>query len=311
MDKLKLYWNFVRPFTLLAPALGFVSGGLTAVGARAHHAGKAFTEVFSMYPDLHFILIGSLMAAMLNAASNVLNQITDLPLDKINKPKRPLCTGVISVQSATIYAWILYIVSLWLAWEVQPEGRHECFWLAFIAAISTYIYSAPPLRTKARGIWANITIAIPRGTLLKIAGWSAGMTIFKTEAWYIGTIFGLFLLGATTTKDFADMEGDKKYGCITLPVIYGVKKAAWMISPSFVLPWLMIPLGVMLGILTGNPIALWILGTILTLWGAYVIYLMVRKPEELATTENHISWKHMYCMMFATQIGFALSYMVK
>jgi geranylgeranylglycerol-phosphate geranylgeranyltransferase len=267
-------------------------------------------EIFSWEHDFRFILIGSLMAAMLNAASNVLNQITDLPLDKINKPKRPLCTGVISVNSAWIYAIVLYIVSLWLAWEVKPDGRHECFWLAFIAAVSTYIYSAPPFRTKRLGIWANITIAIPRGTLLKIAGWSAGMTIMVGEAWYIGAIFGLFLLGATTTKDFADMEGDKKYGCMTLPVIYGVKKAAWMISPSFVIPWLMIPIGVFLGILTGNPYALVLLGTILTLWGIYVVYLMVRKPEELATTENHISWTHMYTMMFATQIGFAIAYMV-
>ena len=97
---------------------------------------------------------------------------------------------------------------------------------------------------------------------------------------------------------------------MTLPVLYGVKRAAWMISPSFVLPWLLIPIGATTGILTGNFIALWILGTILTVWGIYVIYLMVRKPEELATTENHISWTHMYSMMFATQIGFALAYMV-
>ena len=61
-------------------------------------------------------------------------------------------------------------------------------------------------------------------------------TIVGVEPWFIGAIFGLFLLGASTTKDFADMEGDARGGCRTLPIIYGVRRAAWMISPSFVVP---------------------------------------------------------------------------
>ena len=101
----------------------------------------------------------------------------------------------------------------------------------------------PPFRTKRLGIWANVTIAIPRGTLLKVAGWSSVKTIVGVEPWYIGAIFGLFLLGATTTKDFADMEGDRRGGCRTLPIQYGVRRAAWMISPSFVIPFLMINAG--------------------------------------------------------------------
>ena len=33
---------------------------------------------------------GALMAAVLNAASNAINQIYDLDIDRVNKPKRPL-----------------------------------------------------------------------------------------------------------------------------------------------------------------------------------------------------------------------------
>lgn len=40
----------------------------------------------------------------------------------------------------------------------------------------------------------------------------------------------------------------------------------------------------------------------------YTVYLLVRRPEELATTENHPSWTHMYRMMMVAQIGFALAY---
>jgi 4-hydroxybenzoate polyprenyltransferase len=193
---------------------------------------------------------------------------------------------------------------------VAPGGRHECFWLVAIALVITYAYSAPPFRTKRLGIWANVTIAIPRGVLLKVAGWSAAKTIFGLEPWYIGSIFGLFLLGATTTKDFADMEGDARDGCRTLPIQYGVTRAAWMISPSFVVPFLMIPLGAWLGILTGNFWLLQILGFVMTGYGLFVCYLMLKRPEDLAVEENHVSWAHMYRMMFVAQVGLALAYVL-
>jgi 4-hydroxybenzoate polyprenyltransferase len=168
----------------------------------------------------------------------------------------------------------------------------------------------PPLRTKQRGMWANVTIAIPRGVLLKVAGWSAVKTVVGVEPWFIGGIFGLFLLGASTTKDFADMAGDARGGCRTLPIIHGPRKAAWMISPSFVVPFLMINAGTWLGILTGNRLLLHGLGAGMTIYGMYVCYLMLRRPEDLATDENHVSWAHMYRMMFALQIGFALAYVL-
>ena len=41
------------------------------------------------------------------------------------------------------------------------------------------------------GFTANVTIAIPRGLLLKVAGWSTVKTILDPEPWFIGTIFGL------------------------------------------------------------------------------------------------------------------------
>jgi 4-hydroxybenzoate polyprenyltransferase len=166
----------------------------------------------------------------------------------------------------------------------------------------------PPLRTKQRGIWANITIAVPRGVLLKVAGWTTVKTMIGVEPWFIGAIFGLFLVGASTTKDFADMEGDRLGGCRTLPILHGVRTAAWMISPSFVLPFLMINAGVTTGILTGNPLLLHSLGAIMTAYGVYVCYLMLRRPEELAIDANHVSWAHMYRMMFVAQIGFAIAY---
>ena len=300
-SRVSLWLALSRPFTLVAPALGVVSGAITAAGAAPRDDWTSGL--------LTYTAIGALMAAVLNAASNALNQIYDLEIDRVNKPARPLPSGRMTIAEAWQFTAASYVAALVLAWLVAPAGRHECFWIVLIATAATFIYSCPPLRTKQRGLWANITIAVPRGVLLKVAGWSCVKTVFGVEPWFIGGIFGLFLLGASTTKDFADMEGDAKGGCETLPILYGVKRAAWMISPSFVLPFLLISYGAFAGILTGNFLLLQMLAAFMTLYGVYVCYLMLRRPEELATDANHVSWAHMYRMMFVAQIGFALAYL--
>jgi 4-hydroxybenzoate polyprenyltransferase len=300
-SRARLFVEFARPFTLMPPALGVLSGALTAWGA-----GGSKPEITA--PMLLSVLCGTLMAAVLNAANNAINQIYDLDIDRVNKPKRPLPSGAMSMRDAWAFTLAMFALAWVLAWLVAPTGRHECFWIVVFTTFMCWIYSAPPIWTKRRGVWANITIAIPRGVLLKVAGWSTVKTVLGLEPWYIGTIFGLFLLGAASTKDFADIEGDRAGGCETLPILYGVKAAAWIIAPFFVLPFALIPVGVWRGILTGNPVLLMILGPTLILYGIYTVYLLVRRPEDLATTENHPSWTHMYLMMMVAQIGFALAY---
>lgn len=297
-----LWLELSRPFTLVAPALGVVSGAVTAAGAAPRDHWTADLVLYTA--------IGALMAMVLNGANNALNQIYDLEIDRVNKPQRPLTSGRLSIRDAWTFTWTAYAAALVLAWFVAPGGRRECFWIVVVATILTFVYSVPPLRTKQRGIWANVTIAIPRGVLLKVAGWSCVKTIWGVEPWFIGAIFGLFLLGASTTKDFADMEGDRRGGCRTLPILYGVRRAAWMISPSFVLPFLLISYGTFAGILTGHFWLLQALAAGMTLYGIYVCYLMLRRPEELAIDANHVSWAHMYRMMFVAQVGFAIAYLV-
>jgi len=294
--------DFARPFTLIAPALGFASAAATAIGAYPH---EPWSWGLLVPPA-----IGAIMAAVLNIASNGLNQIYDFEIDRINKPRRPLPSGRLSMREAWAITLVSFAAAFVLAWYVAPGGRHECFWMVVAAAVITTLYSVPPFRTKRLGIWANVTIAVPRGVLLKVAGWSSVKTAVGFEPWFLGAIFGLFLLGATTTKDFADMDGDRRGGCRTLPIQFGVTKAAWMISPSFVLPFLMIPIGAWTGVLTGNFWLLQALGAFMTAYGLYVCYLMLRRPDELAVEENHVSWAHMYRMMFVAQIGFALAYLL-
>ncbi|MEM8993608.1 MAG: UbiA family prenyltransferase [Acidobacteriota bacterium] len=328
MNKLSLYAKLARPFTLLPPLLGILSGAVCAFGS-VHNPDPEARLTMSV---ILTVALGSLCASLLNAASNAINQIYDLEIDRINKPDRPLVTGELSMREGWIFTWVCYalaIVPTWLVvvypfntWAEKltaPLQYHETFFIYLAGMVFTFVYSDPKLgRTKALGMWANITIAIPRGMLLKVAGWAMVAHVYHWEPWYIGGIFALFLIGAATTKDFADIEGDLAGGCKTPPILYGPVKAAWIISPFFILPWLLLPLGVYLrdpqdpthAILTGDPQLIILLGVILTLWGSYTVRLILKDPEELTRSENHPSWRHMYMMLMFAQIGLALAYIL-
>jgi 4-hydroxybenzoate polyprenyltransferase len=329
---MRTFVRVTRPFTLLPPLLGVLSGAITAWGSASNPhvlAGEPRQWTWSI---LWAVALGSVCAGLLNAASNVVNQYYDVDNDRLNKPHRPLVTGAIGMREGWWYAVALYVVAVLPTWAIvvypaesladrwfAPLARHECFFLFLGGLLFTWIYSAPAFgRTKANAFLANLTIAVPRGALLKVAGWSMVASILHLEPWFIGSVFFLFLLGASTTKDFSDMRGDEAAGCRTLPIRFGVTRAARMISPFFVVPWLLLPLGAWLpdpwvpgqSILTGDRWLLTVLGLLLAAWGAYTVRLVLRDPEALAEVENHPSWTHMYLIMMTAQVGFAVAYLV-
>lgn len=290
------YIELARPFTLLAPLIGFLSAGFMAWQARGTTAGGGRV--------LLSVILGALAAAALNAASNAINQIYDLEIDRINKPTRPLPSGRLTMKQAWVFTLLCYALMFILACLVNVAFMV----IALITAVITYAYSGPPFRTKRYLFLANFTIAIPRGCLLVVAGWSAVASPMDKEPWLIGLVMGLYILGASTTKDFSDMEGDKRYGCITLPIRYGVRASAWMISPFFIFPFLVLAGLAMGGHFSARPVLVTTLATALSVWGVYIAYLILRRPDELATEANHVSWTHMYLLMLVAQVGLAVAY---
>ncbi len=296
MNSVRLYWNFARPFTLVPPMVGIFSGSLIGYGATHAH----------IFP-LH-ILLAVIAAGVLNAASNGLNQICDYENDCVNKPHRPLPSGRMTRRQAWIFVAATYLIALAMVavinWQILA--------IYVAAALATVAYSVPPIRLKRHPVGSNLIIALIRGELLKVAGWAAVATVLKSvEPWYIGLIYLVFLLGATTTKDFADIEGDRAAGCITLPVKYGATWSARAISPFFLVPWILLPLGLYLRILSGNSTAIILLSMIMFSWGSYVVYLINNDPRRLVTEgENHPGWHHMYWMMILGHLGLAAAYLI-
>lgn len=305
--KVRGFIDLIRPFTLLAPLIGGISGGL--MGWRAVTDDPLpFLFIDHNFPFLQYhngfleLLIGASTLIILNAASNALNAVYDVEIDKINKPYRPIPSGVVTKDEARTVAWILYPIVLFRAvWVNRTFGL-----FVLMIMLITIAYSTRPLRLKKRLWISNFSIAFARGLLGFVAAWSIfGDPFSDATPWIIGGVMMIFLIGAITSKDFTDIIGDKVHGIRTLPVVYGIKKSAVISGPFFVLPFILILLGLMAGVL--KLAMFWLV--LLALWGVIIAVLMqtVATREE-KIFENSIVWVNMYLMLMALQIFFCATY---
>ena len=284
----KVVWRFMRPATLPAPAAGVIGGAVAAGGGWPRDPLPLVLAVAS--------------ALLLTGASNGLNQIADVDADRINQPGRPLPAGRLGIRQA----W--WIVAALLAPAVALAAMVGPHYLAcvLITVPLTAAYSFPPVRTKRIPFLANATIATPRGLLLVLAGWAVGGGFWRPEAWLLGALAWLYIFGAATTKDFADIEGDRATGCVTLPLRLGPKGAARFVAPFLVVPFLLHPAAAAAGRLPGGVAAWAILGGCLALLGAIAAALLLKDPLPPGGGRAHPAWGLMYLQLTAAHLGAAV-----
>ncbi|MGQ0613587.1 MAG: UbiA family prenyltransferase [Planctomycetaceae bacterium] len=285
---LSAFVRLSRPVTLPAPVAGVIGGALAATGGGVPYPGKLLAAVAS--------------AVCLTAASNAINQIADLETDRINRPDRPIPAGHLSVRAAWVFTALQSVAAFALAALVN---------LPYFACVAitlpvTASYSLRPLRFKRLPFVAGAVIATPRGLLLVLAGWAAGGGIWRQDAWILGAVAFLYVFGASTTKDFADVEGDRATGCVTLPILWGAGRAARFVAPFLVIPFLVYPLAAAAGWLSGGLAAWSILGLLLAGLGAAAARLLLRDPMGPADGSPHPAWGLMYLQLTATHAGAAV-----
>ena len=294
MDKKIIgYIELLRPFTLLAPII--VSGFIMV-------ASLIYTNNFdiSFVSMILTIIPACLCFALLNGASNALNQATDFKEDVLSKPYRPIPKGIISKKEAIRISLLLYIFTILLSFTVNIIFS---FFILFIAFFSV-TYSLPPRMKKFLFI-NQLWVAIPRGFLGILASWSVFANPFDSLPLSIAFISALFLFGGTSTKDILDSNADKKIGTRTLVNVFGLKNASLIsflfMSCAFIL---IIPL-IMLNIIESYLLPL----SFLIIF-SYLIYWLMIYHNKNEKCENTSAWTLMYAtymlyiMVFCSLIFF-------
>jgi len=290
IQHIKGYIDLIRPFTLLAPIIVSICI-MIASFVYNDLSGDLFAICWST------IIPASFSLAILNGASNALNQVTDLNADKISKPYRPLPRGAISINESLIISFIMYILAISLSMIVNLMFAV----FIFLIIMFTITYSIPP-RLKDVLYLNQLWVGIPRGLLGVLASWSVFGNSFEPLPIAIGLIAMSFLIGGSITKDIVDSEADKKTGTHTLVNTFGVKKAAIMAFPFMFFPFLFIPMLIDMGILESS---LWLL-TILAIPSYFVFHFMLKDDKKGKHLENTSSWTLMYLTYFFFAFGFSV-----
>lgn len=224
----KTLWDFSRPHTI-------VGSGLSVIAIF----------LFATPPDLWFTplfrssLLSTLAPSLLmNLYITGLNQLTDIEIDKINKPYLPLASGSLrrSHGIAAVVASLLAALAFAFksaSWPLQLTLLGSCF-------LGT-IYSLPPFRLKRFPLLAAFCILVVRGSLVNIGfflrakqmiegsnsilsrGLLASCTAFP-ECTALAAFFAIFGVVIAIMKDVPDIAGDRAFSIASFSVRLGPRK---------------------------------------------------------------------------------------
>lgn len=189
--------------------------------------------------NFHWTLENVLIAAacmlmsgpLLAGYTQTLNEFYDRDVDAINEPYRPIPSGAISLPKVIVQIWVLLIAGVAVAFVLDQWAGHEFPTLTVLAiagSFVSYIYSAPPLKLKQTNGWLS---SYALGASYIALPWWAGQALFGdlTPTIMVLTLFySLAGLGIAIVNDFKSVEGDRQLGLNSLPVMFGVEKAAWI-----------------------------------------------------------------------------------
>ena len=154
-------------------------------------------------------------------ASNILNDVLDINIDKINRPNRMLPSGHLKIQEALLLMSILYALGIMATSYLHPVGQQIALALVLpLLALYTPLFKRLPFI-------GNLVV----GAIL-------GLVFIFTEGAIIGNVDKMwipFCLATTLSsvrelvKDAADMEGDAVEDFQTFPRKYGLITTLWLL----------------------------------------------------------------------------------
>ncbi len=162
------------------------------------------------------------------AFGNVINDLIDIELDKINRPRRVLVRGALTrgfaVGLAVASGGLAILLSLTVGWEVTTMVLVA---IALLAAYNLWLKQIPLL--------GNFVVAVLGGLTFVTGGLAAAPErILDLPGALLPALMAIpFHLVREIVKDVEDIVGDSLAGIITLPQLIGARPALAMASGLF------------------------------------------------------------------------------
>jgi len=174
------------------------------------------------------VIIVFLVILLITAAGNVINDYHDADIDAINRPDRPIPSGLITQWESLIYSAFLFLLGNIIAVFYAPPS------LILIAAVNTVLLWFYASHLKVMPLLGNLTVSYLAASIFLFGGALEGWTGVYANFPVAGATF-FVMLARELIKDGEDMPGDTAQGARTLPIVYGLHSSVIIAGGSAVL----------------------------------------------------------------------------
>jgi 4-hydroxybenzoate polyprenyltransferase len=178
---------------------------------------------------------------MIAAAGYIINDYFDINIDKVNKPQRLVIgKGIkrrVAIGAHTVINFIAIVIALYVSYSI---GSLRLALIHFICAGGLWFYSTT---FKRQFFIGNFVIALFTALVPLIAVIYDLLPIYRKyipieehlsfrSVWEYVIALSFFAFTLTLLreiiKDIEDVDGDKEYGCQTLPIVLGIKTSKYI-----------------------------------------------------------------------------------
>jgi 4-hydroxybenzoate polyprenyltransferase len=204
------------------------------------HNASVFTNVHGWY--FVMLVVASVFIA---AAGNIINDYFDLNIDQINKPQKVVVDKIISRRWVILWHLILSLAGIIIGFIIDVNTPVRFLGLANLVSVLILFFYSVSLKKKF--LIGNILISLltawvilvitycETNHLLNVFRKGTSLEVDKLSRLtflYAGFAFIISLV-REIIKDMEDVEGDRKYGCKTMPIVLGLNA-----TKVFVTVWL-------------------------------------------------------------------------
>ena len=201
-------------------------------------------------PLFLLLVVSSIFIA---AAGYIINDYFDINIDRINKPEKMVVEKIINRRWAILLHWLITTIGLIISLYIGFKTSFIVFIANIICTLLLWFYSTTFKKKLLSGniiislltawtvlvLYFATNITYHSGTSLSPYIYAAFNRIFKFAVLYGGFAFIISLI-REVVKDIEDMEGDSKYNCKTMPIVWGIPT-----SKVFAGVWLVVLIGIL------------------------------------------------------------------